>query len=303
MTPVASPTSTKGNLVSFLEGKHSQKQKDISASRSLSLKCKVCDKVANSLTQLRRHYSLAHNSAVFTEYFSSLKSKGLYSCPKCDKKFFSNSSISRHYDYEHSRCKASPKKGEKNVKPVTQTCRNCGKNFNSRTEKSYIAHTKVCQAKQRQNAKLPGKPSTTTFQPTSFCCILRGKTFALKKNLKRHLICAHKLTKEEVLYNLSDKPLEAKEDVYLCKICKVCFPTEKAYKVHQFRRHKRKSGFFQCRICLNKFKTGHKLKSHMRTSHKGRLLFLCRACSKEFNSEEDILSHKCRHTRSKLSNK
>ncbi|XP_076437953.1 uncharacterized protein LOC143277070 [Babylonia areolata] len=259
--------------------------------KSNSLKCKVCHKLMHSLTSLKSHYSHAHNGVPLPK---SCKVGSLHQCPKCDKHFFFQTSVFRHIQRAHGKGIGQTKQDLRKEKPCAQKCTKCGKTFGTRCGKAYLAHTQFCHAKQPHSGHGSRKD-----QPSQLKCVLCEKHFILEKNLKRHMIISHRLTKNEMSDNMKHKKIVKPEcktenpQLYLCRICNECFTTKKSHKLHQFNRHSGKSNLSQCRFCRKTFTRNDNLLSHIKTQHQGKLPFLCRGCNQEFNTSKAIFLHAC----------
>ncbi|XP_055626310.1 transcription factor grauzone-like [Toxorhynchites rutilus septentrionalis] len=225
-------------------------------------KCDICHKSFVNSHGVQRHKQEIHLP-------DELK---IYHCDRCPKKFAKETQLAFHL------------KGHVNLDNATAKCELCEKIFP--TEPLLKTHVKIRHTR-----------------PTDFICDVCAKGFYSKAEFLRH--------KKE--HELSPAELRVQCDVCLqwlknrvswrkhyrrhnqgpaaCNLCDHISPNRTALAGHKRHRHSDTAISHVCKECGKEFKRAISLKEHM-ASHTGEALYSCTFCSRTFNSNANMFSHR-----------
>ena len=207
-----------------------------------------------------------------------------FSCNNCEKSYQIKRALQDHKRYKHgpcATCSLCSKVFEGKMQlgnhvrdhhsPKLLSCALCGKRFTRKID--HQKHLVVC-------AK--GKCRKSTGQDPNFTCEMCSKGFAFKDGLVQHVRKMHK-------FELLNQPTAFKSEIF-----------DKYFT--RSRRGKREAPW-NCTKCSQNFKKRSNLKRHMLV-HKSYAVprtgiaeaedpqnFVCKACAKEFGSENVLWSH------------
>ncbi|XP_052859724.1 transcription factor grauzone-like [Anopheles cruzii] len=256
------------------------------------LKCAECGMTCTTVSTLRTHLRTVHNMRIFMDccgrHFrqhtrpqnyakhnintKTITDKAYYKCEDCDRNFTTYGELSIHRE-QH--------KQEQQLQKSPQ-CSECSKSFAS--EASVKRHME------------------TVHGPERYICDVCSKAFKALAQLRHHQKIHHEPSRgveckicRKWLKNLPNlsKHMQrhgssAKQNI--CDICGKTSPNASALKAHKKFVHMKEKSFL-CAICGKAFKRAVTLKEHL-TTHTGGFLYSCPYCSKKFNSNANMHSHK-----------
>ncbi|XP_058066034.1 transcription factor grauzone-like [Anopheles bellator] len=203
---------------------------------------------------------------------SHVARRKVYKCEDCDRNFTTHAEWNSHRE-QH--------KLEQQLKKSPQ-CSECSKSFAS--EASVKRHME------------------TVHGPERYICDVCSKAFKSLAQLRHHQKIHHEPSRgveckicRKWLKNLPNlsKHMQrhgssAKQNI--CDVCGKTSPNASALKAHKKFVHMKEKSFL-CAICGKAFKRAVTLKEHL-TTHTGGFLYSCPYCSKKFNSNANMHSHK-----------
>ena len=212
------------------------------AMKILKTECIICSFKTNKLTNLRRHFIIAHCK------------ERPFNCNYCSKTFKLQSLLNRHLSKTHV-----------TKKILEFSCELCKQAF--LTEKQLRHHT-VFKCEMRNK---PGKCNVCGYESTSnaimslhkrlhtgekpYSCPLCELTFVTERSLDKHL--------DTHLGNNS----------YKCNQCELKFASKAEFNSHK-KIHKKKTSGFKCKLCEKTLSHKSALNYHMMI-HSGTKPFMC----------------------------
>jgi len=247
-------------------------------------KCKVCKASFTDVATLkahRRQHIMTKKTIVPMEMNSSailMGTNGNSNSSHDDEDSLSTTSSSSE---KVRAIKSSPERTEGFA---TYSCSHCNMGFGKKTslklhmhvhfkEKNF--HCTSCSSKFQTENQLSFHVKTTHNPNKDFACELCENRFSHKGALVRHFSLCHKDTDIGV-------------SRFICKFCKLEFPTRKEHNVH-FTVHDGEKKF-SCLQCGRRFHRSDYLKKHILT-HTGERPFKCDQCPKGFNRKDNLKKH------------
>ncbi|XP_037820649.1 transcription factor grauzone-like isoform X1 [Lucilia sericata] len=288
---------------------------DAEIAKYMSLYCDICNNKSDNFPALRIHMRESHNikegyvnccdkkfnkRALLLYHIRQHLNPSYYRCEECDFTFSDRQSKHNHFLVKHQRdedkiyaCSQCSKKFVRKYlleqhksfshRDFIPKCKNCGKRFKA-VEELTEHHNKedcnpgtmcdVCAKYIRGSAAF--KRHQLEHQGVSIPkvqCDLCGLWYKDKRGLKRHKI----------------KHIEAKQP-HVCDICQKISPSRSAMLSHKRYAHGT-DRTHECNVCQKTFKKPISLREHM-TTHTGEVLYKCPHCTKTFNSNANMHSHR-----------
>ncbi|KAK7075927.1 hypothetical protein SK128_025577 [Halocaridina rubra] len=160
--------------------------------------CKVCGRVVTQKSTLNQHMLL---------HFEEKQ----YSCQKCSKTYAQKGSLTKHMEAHNN---------------IRHHCKVCNRYFYD--EKGLWKHEASHTDKAKTIAGTSDKETKLTDYDLQFCDLC-GKSFILKRSLRRHMVKEH------------NKVIEMKKTVtqgrYICGLCDKVFVHRKSLKKHSLKKH------------------------------------------------------------------
>lgn len=235
------------------------------------LKCNLCDKKLQSLSELKSHLVNTHKKKMHPEFTDrvipfKLSQSSVYECQVCGFNFETFGSIERHM----------------NVHFRNYVCKECGTGFV--TKYRLKVHCKSMHA------------------GGSFPCASCGKVFTTLQKHNNHVNTVHKLLKRFKCtkcperfaeYFRRQKHLVQVHGVaplqYKCNVCDKSFDRRYTLSRHMKRDHLEERDF-QCEMCSYKCFTKNELRVHM-VKHNGERIFECSVCKKSYARKKTLKEH------------
>ncbi|VVC33968.1 Zinc finger C2H2-type,Zinc finger, RING/FYVE/PHD-type [Cinara cedri] len=265
--------------------------------------CGICEKFFKSKSNLNEHYRV-HNPDLRCIKTSSknipsitlvtVPSKDVLTCNLCSEVFMTLDKLSAHkriHDNQelHQQQTPRPQNGEKQPTIIrlvaTFTCKQCNKNFTSKSSLSAHTSNNCSAAMANTNFDTTQKPivnknlqcpdcnkkfvSITTLEnhkrvhtgKKPFECDLCTKFFQTKENLMKHKL----LHKSNTKMQTTCKQTVARDKFFRCIYCGKSFHTYIAMLNHM-RVHTREKPF-KCSVCDKSFRTKSNITEHLRGRH------------------------------------
>ncbi|XP_035786798.1 zinc finger protein 583-like [Anopheles albimanus] len=248
--------------------------------------CSHCGKSFSSSTALCEH-SLKHAPADTKIYKCNvcLKSFGRryqlnihmrrckqFRCEDCNLVFHNCHELKHHRKQQHE------------PKPESFVCKECSKCYS--TNLALKRHTENVHGPERFICDVCSKTfkSTAQFRHHQRIHHAPQSSFGVECSIcKKWLKNGANLSKHMGRHGTSNRP-------NICEVCGKRAPNATALKAHKRFVHEQEKSF-QCTICGKAFKRAVTLREHM-TVHTGGALYNCPWCSKTFNSNANMHSHK-----------
>lgn len=128
-----------------------------------------------------------------------------------------------------------------------------------------------------------------------YCCKLCPKIYQKKNISMKHLINEHQIELENFVFQQSNRYRKSqKPHAFSCKneFCKKKFTSPKLAEKHEINHGKEGNLVFKCSCCRLYFQTQSEVESHQNEVHEDRLKCSIDDCLRQFNSPEQLLSHK-----------
>ncbi|KAG7476122.1 zinc finger Xfin-like [Solea senegalensis] len=235
--------------------------------------CPVCHLCFTSVSELIGHFP------------THLASTTEFECTECSQTFLGSEAFRQHHcsRQQHEKteskysAKASPspyyeEAGDEEEVDVTgedlHNCPSCTMQFSSKS--SLLEH----QNKQHLNNK-------------PFQCGTCGKTFALRRYLRRH-----ELRHQTVV-------MQSDENCLKCTQCDSKFDTPRELSLHAKLHTETEVGQYRCDMCYKSFSQWALLKRHQE-SHVGEVVYECTECDKAFAFPHLLEEHQQTHAGSSL---
>ena len=299
----------RSNFLISKEGLVVKDSKNVSKKLQNNLKCDLCEKVFHYKKNLKNHFQRHHNEIKF-------------SCTFCDKQFAYKLNLARHME-DHTNLKPQTKK------QCDYECDICGKAFKSLNTFSTHRATihlnkelfecKKCTKQFKQSIHLKRHIKLVhEVHEKNYRCETCNKSCSLKANLLRHIKESHQSPKVKCNFcdmtfvdnkrNLKRHILRAHKDTLVTKdrtlediknekMCNFCSKTfcepylESKLRLHVEAVHDGKRNY-HCKFCDKSYKQLHHLKYHQRNIHANHQSKVkCDICQKEFSEEINLRSH------------
>ncbi len=275
------------------------KLKDVLCNRHL---CPFCSKAFHCKNKVIVHVaSCPYKTGEFLSYTNSnvlikateieealikhVDTGDLLKCSLCKRQFYRQQVLDKHVYQDHIigetkdvKMKSLPRQGKGgNIEP-----------FRVKTETHFHHIDALCPAQPAvKSPKSPVEPAL------SFSCTKCNQTFALKRDLKRHM--------KIHLFNctLCKQQIDTKEDLYKhlnsvhtfsCTLCEKSFSKEKLLSKH-LRMHNSKESF-SCHLCEKQLSCKRTLKKHLDLHKKADSIF-CNLCGQSFTEMQTYEGHVC----------
>ncbi|XP_050091967.1 transcription factor grauzone-like [Anopheles aquasalis] len=248
--------------------------------------CSLCGKSFSSSNALCEH-SLKHAPADTKIYkcHTCLKSFGRryqlnihtrrckqFRCEDCDLVFHNCHELKLHRKQRHEQ------------KPESFVCKECSKSYS--TNLALKRHTENVHGPDRCICDVCSKTfkSTAQFRHHQRIHHAPQSSFGVECSIcKKWLKNGANLSKHMSRHGTSNRP-------NICEVCGKRAPNATALKAHKRFVHEQEKSF-QCAICGKAFKRAVTLREHMAV-HTGEALYNCPWCTKTFNSNANMHSHK-----------